>query len=32
MLADDPHTVSPDRIKDIHIVQTVVGGEGVYQG
>lgn len=24
--ADDPHTVSPDRIKDIQIVHTVVGG------
>jgi predicted amidohydrolase YtcJ len=32
MLADDPHTVAPDRIKDIQIVQTVVGGETVYQG
>ena len=31
MLADDPHTVSPDKIKDIHIVQTVVGSEVVYQ-
>ena len=26
MLADDPHTVKPDRIKDIQIVRTVVGG------
>jgi predicted amidohydrolase YtcJ len=31
MLADDPHTVSPDRIKDIKIVRTVVGGSTVYQ-
>jgi predicted amidohydrolase YtcJ len=31
MLADDPHTVSPDKIKDIKIVQTVVGSEAVYQ-
>ncbi len=26
VLADDPHTVDPSRIKDIQIVQTVVGG------
>src|SRR5262245_20293648 len=26
MLADDPHTVKPDRIKDIQIVRTVVAG------
>ena len=26
MLADDPHSVKPDRIKDIQIVRTVVGG------
>jgi hypothetical protein len=32
MLAEDPHTVAPDKIKDIHIVQTVVGSEPVYQG
>lgn len=31
MLGDDPHAVSPDRIKDIPIVQTVVGGKSVYQ-
>jgi hypothetical protein len=30
MLADDPHTVKPDVIKDIRIVQTVVGGEPTY--
>ena len=30
MLADDPHTVKSDAIKDIHIVQTVVGGESTY--
>jgi predicted amidohydrolase YtcJ len=30
MLADDPHTVRPDVIKDIPIVQTVVGGEPTY--
>jgi predicted amidohydrolase YtcJ len=31
LLADDPHTVSPDKIKDIQIVQTVVGGATVHQ-
>jgi hypothetical protein len=31
VLADDPHTVSKDRIKDIQIVRTVVGGSVVYQ-
>ena len=31
VLADDPHTVSPDRIKDIAIVRTVVGGTTMYQ-
>jgi predicted amidohydrolase YtcJ len=32
ILADDPHTVAADRIKDIKVVQTVVGGRVVYQG
>ncbi|MFL5295005.1 MAG: amidohydrolase [Phenylobacterium sp.] len=31
VLADDPHTVDPDRIKDIKIVRTVVGGAVTYQ-
>jgi len=31
VLADDPHTVDPSKIKDIQIVQTVVGGTTVYQ-
>ncbi|THD52230.1 amidohydrolase [Phenylobacterium sp.] len=31
VLADDPHTVDPDRIKDIKIVHTVTGGATVYQ-
>jgi predicted amidohydrolase YtcJ len=31
VLADDPHTVAKDRIKDIQIVRTVVGGATVYQ-
>jgi predicted amidohydrolase YtcJ len=32
VLADDPHTVASDTIKDIKIVRTVVGGSTVYQG
>jgi predicted amidohydrolase YtcJ len=31
VLADDPHTVSPDKIKDIQIARTFVGGEVKYQ-
>jgi len=31
VLADDPHTHSLDKIKDIEIVQTVTGGKVVYQ-
>jgi predicted amidohydrolase YtcJ len=31
VLADDPHTVDPSRIKDIQIVRTVVGGAVSYQ-
>jgi predicted amidohydrolase YtcJ len=31
VLADDPHTVSKDKIKDIQIVRTVVGGTAVHQ-
>lgn len=31
ILADDPHTVAVARIKDIQIVQTVVGGKIVYK-
>ena len=31
VLADDPHTVSKDKIKDIQIVRTVVGGATQYQ-
>jgi hypothetical protein len=31
VLADDPHTVDSAKIKDIAIVQTVVGGSVVYQ-
>lgn len=30
MLADDPHTVDPGKIKDIRVVRTVVGGQTVY--
>lgn len=32
VLAEDPHSVSPDHIKDIKIVQTVTGGTPVYEG
>jgi predicted amidohydrolase YtcJ len=31
VLAEDPHTVDPGKIKDIHIVQTVVGGSTSYR-
>lgn len=31
ILADDPHTVEKEKIKDIEIVQTVTGGSTVYQ-
>lgn len=31
LLADDPHTVNADKIKDVEIVQTVTGGLTVYQ-
>ena len=31
VLADDPHTVAADKIKDIQIVRTVVGGTSAYQ-
>ncbi len=31
MLADDPHEVAPEKIKDIRIVRTVAGGNTVYE-
>jgi predicted amidohydrolase YtcJ len=31
VLAEDPHTVNPSRIKDIRIVRTVVGGDTKYE-
>lgn len=31
ILAQDPHTVDPDTIKDIKIVRTVTGGRTVYE-
>jgi predicted amidohydrolase YtcJ len=31
LLAEDPHTVNQERIKDIEIVRTVTGGSTVYQ-
>jgi predicted amidohydrolase YtcJ len=30
MLEEDPHTVDADRIKDIKIGRTVVGGRAMY--
>jgi predicted amidohydrolase YtcJ len=30
VLAEDPHQVDPDRIKDIKVMRTVVGGRTVY--
>ena len=30
VLAEDPHTVAPDKIKDIKVVQTATGGRTVY--
>lgn len=31
VLAEDLHAVAPDKIKDVKIVQTVVGGQVMYQ-
>jgi predicted amidohydrolase YtcJ len=31
VLAEDPHSVDPDHIKDIRIVRTVTGGQVMYQ-
>ena len=31
VLADDPHTVDPDKIKDIQVVRTVTGGKTVHE-
>jgi predicted amidohydrolase YtcJ len=31
VLGEDPHTVAPDKIKDIKIVRTVTGGKTVYE-
>ncbi len=31
VLSDDPHTVGTDKIKDIQVVRTVVGGKTVHQ-
>jgi predicted amidohydrolase YtcJ len=30
VLADDPHSVDPETIKDIRIVRTVTGGRTLY--
>ncbi|MDH5590442.1 MAG: amidohydrolase [Gemmatimonadota bacterium] len=32
ILAEDPHDVDPDRIKEIRVVRTVVGGRTVHEG
>jgi predicted amidohydrolase YtcJ len=32
VLGEDPHTVAPDKIKDIPILQTVTGGRTVFSG
>lgn len=31
MLAEDPHSVDPDHIKDIEVLRTVTGGAAVYE-
>ena len=31
VLSEDPHTIDPEKIKDIEIVRTVVGGNTVYE-
>ena len=31
VLAKDPHTITPSKIKDVQIVRTVEGGNTVYQ-
>ncbi len=31
MLADDLHTIDPEKVKDVKIVQTVAGGFARYQ-
>jgi predicted amidohydrolase YtcJ len=32
VLAEDPHTVAPDKIKDVKVLRTVTGGNTVYEG
>ena len=32
VLAEDLHTIDPEKIKDIKIARTVTGGKTVYQG
>jgi predicted amidohydrolase YtcJ len=31
VLAEDPHSIDPDKIKDIKILRTVTGGTVMYQ-
>ena len=32
VLADNPHSIPVDKIKDVKIIRTVVGGKTVYEG
>jgi len=31
VLSEDPHTVAKEKIKELEIVETVVGGSTIYQ-
>jgi predicted amidohydrolase YtcJ len=31
VLTEDPHTVAPEKIKDIKVIRTVTGGNAVYE-
>ena len=31
VLSEDPHTIDPEKIKDMRVVRTVVGGNAVYE-
>jgi len=31
VLAEDPHTIDPEKIKDMKVVWTVLGGNTVYE-
>lgn len=32
VLSEDPHTIDPEKVRNIKIVRTVVGGNTAYQG